>query len=342
MKVTSDHGKLQRDRRFFVQHVNCLIQLINSHQQKPQQVPRDTMAQFSAEDDKSLLLLTVMFTNDDGSIDWGQIHTHMAPTSKTIKDLQDRLQYLSTTDTSVLKALPADFVKDTGLACYHANTNRSLKEIYEAIEEIFGHLTKSDVLQPSGQKHLNAGEIAPVGVTEMINAVGLTSNDVFADIGSGSGSILAQTLLQTPVRQVIGLEIRSDLAALSAKAMADKADKYPRLYLATVLVGDIKSLSESTQRILNGATVLFTNNLMFEPKDNMDLRTYICFNQNLRAVLVTQRFCGRCSASCLNEFCKQYVEVKVITAICCWKQTPVEIIVYNRKSTNMLDLFNTL
>jgi precorrin-6B methylase 2 len=75
------------------------------------------------------------------------------------------------------------------------------------------------VRQPSGQIHLNVGEIAPIGVTKILEVLDLNSQDVFLDVGSGTGSILAQVVLQSPAREAIGLEIQEDLVKKSTDAI---------------------------------------------------------------------------------------------------------------------------
>jgi Histone methylation protein DOT1 len=168
------------------------------------------MVTFSANEDKSLILLVVMFESASGEIDWKTILQHLQPTSKTIEEYKDRLLYLKQTDTSILRDLPASFLAGSSL-------ERPLthQEVYVAIDEIFSDFTAADVRQPRGLRHFNAGEIAPIGVTLIIEATDPHANDVFVDVGSGTGSVLAQIVLQTSVSNVIGVEIREDLAQKS-------------------------------------------------------------------------------------------------------------------------------
>jgi len=105
----------------------------------------NSMATYSADEDRALLLLVVAFEDSNGVIDWDQVSEHMAPTTKTTEDFQQRLQHLKIEDTTILRSLPPSYL--AGSTLKGASTNRSIHEIYEAIEEIFGHLTKADVRQ---------------------------------------------------------------------------------------------------------------------------------------------------------------------------------------------------
>jgi Histone methylation protein DOT1 len=300
-------------------------------------VRRDNMSAFSASEDKALLLLVVAFQDSKGQIAWDKVIVHLVPTTKTTEEYQERLKYLMTEDTRQLCELPATYTAGTSLhaARHPISVNRSVEEIYLIIEQIFGHLTRADVLQPSGQLQLNAGEIAPVGVTAFLEKVDITSKDVFVDIGSGSGSILAQVVLQTPVLRSVGLEIRADLAKKSKDAIEAARSKYPRLLLAKVIKGDVKAMSLSVEKELMEATIVYSNNVVFSSEDNLALKEFICVRPSIRVVLVSQKFCARCSASCADEFCTTWEAVQTIQAKACWKDAPVDIFMYKHKSSTL-------
>ena len=287
------------------------------------------MSAFSADEDKSLLLLAVLFDRKNGSIDWEQVISHMPPPPKTVEVLQQRLEYLKATDTSKLRDLPAVYVKGSCLATSYMN--RTPSEIYEAIESIFGHLTKADLRQPSGRQHLNAGEVAPVGISAILEALFLKTDDVFVDIGSGSGCILAQVVLQSPVSEAIGLEIRQELAQKSLEAIEVAKNSYPRLHMVTVIEGDVKKFNLSMERSLTKATVMFSNNMIFQPQDNLALMRLIERCQLLRAVLLTEKLCARCSLNCTNKFCRTWKEEQTIVGKTCWKDKPLDIFLYKRR-----------
>ena len=305
---------------------------------------------YSAVEDKSLLLLVVLFEEDGGVVNWANVMHHLAPTTHTRKEYQDRLQYLLSTDKSMLNSIPANYFRGSSLqfdtvqsvttirTLTHTST-RTQQEIYEEIESIFGHFTQADVRQPSGQQHLNAGEIAPVGVSAILKQIDLTWTDTFLDVGSGLGTVLAQVVLQTPVREAIGLEIRDDLAQMSRSSISAWCSTFPRLHMVKVITGDVTTFTMDV-------TVLFSNNILFQPNSNLELHKYICGASSLRTVLLSQRFCARCTPNCPDEFCNLWKEARIIDTKTCWKEEPIQIYMYKRKRLqnleSLLDFVNEL
>lgn len=290
------------------------------------------MSAFTAYDDRALLHLVVLFEGPDRQIDWSMLKENMPPPSKTTRDLEERLEHLMYRDTTLLSQLPVTYVAGSNLHRPYLASKQP--EIYKAIEIIFRHFTRADVRQPSGQQHLNAGEIAPVGVTVMIEALELTTDDIFLDIGSGTGSVVAQIAIQSPVSGAIGLEVRSDLAQKSRHAICSAQSEYPRLRTARILTGDVKWSTDTLQADLGCATVVFSNNAVFEPQDNWHLHRLVCLFSSmskLRLVMLSRPFCFRCSDSCRNEFCTVWEQKTVIMVKTCWKDSPQSIYVYQRR-----------
>ena len=292
----------------------------------------DTALRGDLREDKALLLMVVLFEGKDGVVDWSSVRKHLPPTTKTDEELQQRLEFLKTDDTTLLRELPASYVQGTALQMPRETALQ--QHIYAVIDEVFRHFTQADVRQPSGQQHLNASEIAPVRVTTMIKALDLVDDDVFADIGSGTGSVVAQVVLQSPVNRAIGLEIRSNLAQKSRNALDDSKLKYRRLQKVNIITGDVKCLTPVARVQLMQATVIFSNNVVFQPQDNESLRQLVCSFDNsscLRVVMLSSRFCSRCTSHCSSEFCRVWEEAAVISALTCWKAIPIDIYVYKRR-----------
>jgi predicted RNA methylase len=135
------------------------------------------------------------------------------------------------------------------------------------MDRIFCCFTRADVRQPSGRRDLNAGEIAPAGVTTLLSFLQLKVEDIFGDIGSGTGSVLAQAAMQAPAQRCIGLEFRSELAARSRPVIQEWSLTFPSLSRVTILAGDIRDDMPSTS-LLKECTVVLCNNMLFEHRSN--------------------------------------------------------------------------
>jgi Histone methylation protein DOT1 len=289
---------------------------------------------FTSDDDMALLLLSVHFNEMSGDIDWDSVRKSMVPSHWSKEELQERLQYLKLADTSLMWQIPVEYF--LGSSLYPARTNRPTDEIYEAIEKIFCHLSKADVRQPSGERHLNAGEIAPLGVTAILQVADLGYTDTFLDIGSGIGSVVAQVILMTPVCQAIGLEIRSALAKKSRDAIQAAKEDYERLHLVRIITGDIKALTKDMDDQLEPTTVVYSNNLCFQPADNLYVDDFICRTPNIRLVILSDPFCPRCTGQCTKTFCKLWKEFKTVSVKACWTDTPINVTFYKRVAKDPL------
>jgi Histone methylation protein DOT1 len=207
----------------------------------------------------------------------------------------------------------------------------SLLDVHSAITRIFAKITQEDVRQPSGKGGLNSGEMLPMGVTKMIEAMLIGPSDVFGDIGSGIGSVLAQVALQTAAERCVGVEIRDDLAARSREFMRQFTQEYPRLSRVSVLTGDIKNVTAEVRDNLRGCTVLYCNNQVFEPEDNLAVQEYIAMS-DARLVLLMDQFCRRCHGErCVNIFCRMWESETTIQVSVSWSAYPVELFIYHRR-----------
>ena len=217
------------------------------------------------------------------------------------------------------------------------------QSIYRAIDAVFTCFTRADVRQPSGQGSLNVGEIAPIGVTSMLARLKLVDADVFGDIGSGTGSVLAQVALQSLAQKCIGLEIRSTLAAKSGVVMTEWSELFPRLSRVTVLTGDIRDEIMSTSELAK-CTAILCNNLVFEPSANLGVQGFLCSSALVHSVILTERFCTRCHPTCKKEFCILWMLSETIPVPTCWAKK-IDLFVYRRRRpqrTELLDLIETM
>lgn len=209
----------------------------------------------------------------------------------------------------------------------------SVHDVYFAITQIFATITPADIRQPSGDRGLNAGEILPVGVTEMIDAIGFRSSDVFGDIGSGIGSVLAQVVLQTPVARCIGVEIRKTLAFQSTSYIQRCIHQYYRLSLISIMLGDIKRLTSEIHEELRACSILLCNNKVFDPLDNLAVQGFMT-QSNARMVILSERFCGRCHGErCSSTFCQAWKLGQTIKVAVSWAACPIPLHIFYRRDS---------
>lgn len=221
----------------------------------------------------------------------------------------------------------------------------SVHDVYSAIARMFATITQADVRQPSGRRGLNAGEILPVGVTKMIEVMSIKPTDVFGDIGSGTGSVLAQVALQTSALRCYGVEIQQGLAAQSKEYMQRFVQAFPRLSRVFIQSGDIKDMTNQMRQELRACTILFCSNKVFNPEDNLAVQEFVTAS-DARLVLLTDRFCGRCHGDrCPNTFCQMWESEPTIKVCASWAANPVDLFVYHRRlapSTALMDLLASM
>jgi len=232
---------------------------------------------------------------------------------------------------STVSALCAPVLAITGVPVM------SVHEVYSVISRMFATITRTDINQPSGKRGLNSGEILPVGVSAMIGVMSIGRTDVFGDIGSGVGSVLAQVALQSHAARCIGIEIRRDIASQSRECIRRFQQEYPRLSRVSILSGDVKSMSDYIRVELQQCTVLFCNNMVFDPADNLAVQELFVSSTTARLVLVTERFCARChGARCSNVFCHIWERQHTIKVAVSWAANPVDMYVFRRRKALQL------
>jgi tRNA G46 methylase TrmB len=179
----------------------------------------------------------------------------------------------------------------------------STSDTYVAVKQIFEAVRKEDVRQPSGRVETNVGELTPYGTTGLIEAFELTSEDVFVDIGSGVGNVVAQVALHTSIKMAIGVEIRAELAHQGRILMEQNYTNYPQLKKVQIYPKDICDIDIENDQSFQNATVVFCHNTLFRPEVHLEVEKVCCRLPHLRTVIVSLPFCIRHRASCLREFC---------------------------------------
>jgi ribosomal protein S9 len=200
--------------------------------------------------------------------------------------------------------------------------------------DLFASVPKAVVRHSGKNVDLNTGELSVVGTTKLINFIGdITKYDVFLDVGSGIGNVIAQMAVQTAVARSIGIEIRDDVANVGAKLIADKAQKFSLLRKVDVIVADVKSVDLKRFQG-NKPTVFFSNNRLFKPLNNLAMENMILEMTQLRLIVLGTSFCIRHRASCRREFCLLWELDQTIELPVTWADQPKEFFSFKRRSFN--------
>ena len=156
----------------------------------------------------------------------------------------------------------------------------------------------------------------------------LDTDDIFDDVGSGSGNVISQVELQTLVKKCVGLEIRADVAEKSQPVIHSWSQHYPRLSIVDVVCGDIKVDTSTIAR----CTIIFANNQVFTPETNHSLQMVICESTTIKTVIIADKFCYRCTVRCNKEFCQMWELQSTVNVEVCWTSNLLELYIYRRRN----------
>lgn len=294
------------------------------------------MADFSDEQDKRLFDAVKTFVDAGKPVCWSKVEKKLRWKTFPVKKLQSRMAQLKTRYGKDLSAFPKRFFV-VRKKCRHTDVRRAPKaqmvtfqplrrmnEIFDApsrlptyafplsknvaidaVIEIFQSVTKSDVWQCSGRTELNVGEVLPVSVSSMVWRCMLSKDDVFVDIGSGVGNVVAQVALESLAKSVLGLEVREDVSTLGTRLINASTSNYRQLRKARIIQGDVQSATAYAS--LASATVLYCHNTVFSDGANLALEQLVCTLTNLRMCIIALPFCGRHRASCQRDVCQRWI-----------------------------------
>ena len=273
-----------------------------------------------SEEDKSLLLVAVLCEGEGGKIDWNDVKQYL-PGSMSCQALKDRFDTLKSTNAVLRSSFPRVFFAQT---CIDHRAS-----VYQVIEEVLGGIRLSDVKQPSGKAHLNSGEIAPVGISQVVDAVAFSTTDIFVDVGSGTGNVLVQIALESQV-PCIGIEVRDALVTKAKEEIQKFSAKYPSLRQVKMISDNVRCLSPQNFKLIEECTVLYCSNGLFEPLDNMALQDLILSLPKLTTVILSCPFCLRCCKTCNHNFCLAWKKSKELVVQPTWTNKMITLIVYRR------------
>ena len=92
----------------------------------------------------------------------------------------------------------------------------------ESLERAF-EISETDVKYVNsvagGQKAVNYGEVLPTSWLKVLEAVDLSADDVFVDLGSGRGFLVMLTHLHCRIKRSIGVELSRERHAMALRAL---------------------------------------------------------------------------------------------------------------------------
>jgi hypothetical protein len=107
------------------------------------------------------------------------------------------------------------------------------------------------------------GEVLPESINKLLAAINITENDIFFDLGSGKGKVVAQIFMQTNVKEAHGIEILPNLHVeaeeIKNKIMQNHADKLTNQRSISFKQGSFFDVP------LTGATVVLIASPCFSP-----------------------------------------------------------------------------
>jgi len=109
------------------------------------------------------------------------------------------------------------------------------------------------------------GDLLAPSLSKLLMLVPLNNADVFVDLGSAAGEVATQVFLQTPAKEVIGIEIIPHLhdQALQCAQHIDPA-YYSNQRRLTFILGDFLTIPFSQATVIWISSICFNQQLLFK------------------------------------------------------------------------------
>eukprot|EP00644_Phytophthora_capsici_P012753 jgi/Phyca11/101435/e_gw1.5.1117.1 len=140
----------------------------------------------------------------------------------------------------------------------------------------------------------------------------------------------AQVVLETLVKKCIGIELQENLAQMSDVLLRAGAIKYSRLSDIAVYRADVRAMDENVQTELGCATILYANNLVFDPTSNLALEEFAMGSHSLVHLIFTKNVCGRHRTECRGNFCSIWELQQTISVRVTWSSRPQDVYWYTK------------
>lgn len=158
----------------------------------------------------------------------------------------------------------------------------------------------------------------------------IDATDVFLDIGSGIGNVIAQIALTTNVRSRVGLEVRPELCAVSETRSRNHLAAFPHLRKLHVVAVDARDAALSSRSPMREATLVFANSFLFEEETKLVVARELCEMPRVRVVAASCLFCPRHRARCTQPFCARWTYIRKVEVPCSWKSSLHGIFLYKQ------------
>lgn len=200
-----------------------------------------------------------------------------------------------------------------------------LQQIKKRIKNLYRNISGYSLDENDPYNHLNNfknkndvvstyGEIMPNGVSKIIENLFISKNDVFYDLGCGTGKVVTQFYYQTCVKSSNGVEFSTT-----------------RFKDAMKIKNKIENQEGKTERInffrynflnknldLSNGTIFYSASTCFEDKTMFKLWEKIHGNPNLNAIILLTEFPSKCDFSRVKR-------IKDIKVPCSWSPSDAKI-----------------
>ncbi|POM59084.1 Histone methylation protein [Phytophthora palmivora] len=267
---------------------------------------------FQDWEDKQLVQIALRFELEGLRITWDYVAHQMKRTKRPASELRTRLATLKRTNGKTISKFQPCF--------------------FGSVKPLFAEMSAESVRQHPRKINGTAGELLPSGVSELLGAMGPAStSDIFVDIRAGIGNVVSQVALATNVKASIGIEVRNELWMLSERCIKCYSCKYPLLLKVSMMNVDVQDAALSFKSPTCHATLVFTNNFLFEESAKLVISRELCSLPKARVVGTSSLVFPRHRASCVNIFCARWKRERTLKAPCSWKATTHSLFIYRRK-----------
>ncbi|CAG2167730.1 unnamed protein product [Oppiella nova] len=138
------------------------------------------------------------------------------------------------------------------------------------------------------------GETSFEFISQMIDEIALTSDDVFVDLGSGVGQVVLQVAAATNCRKCIGIE-KAEVPSIYARTMDERFKFWMKWFGKRhgeyqLIRGDF--FHDDHREVINNATFIFVNNFAFGPNVDHMLKQRFADMRDCAKIVSSKAFCS--------------------------------------------------